>query len=186
MTALLIVLGALLLLGLVPLAVDIAYDGEDGFSPSVRVWLVSVRPGGKKAGGEKPEKAAAPAEKKKRLPSPGVMKLLLTHGYGALCRLLKRARVDILILRFTAASPDPAAAAMEYAAAGTALDGLRLMGEGRVRRMELRAGVDFDGAHPLLTLHVRAGLRLGVLIGIGLRFGAGFLWDFIHLKKEER
>lgn len=186
MTALFIVLGALALLSLVPLGADIVYDGADGFSPSLRVWLVPIRPGGKKTDGKKSEKAGAPAKKKRRPPSLGVIKLLLVHGYGALCRLVKRARVDILCLRFTAAGPDPAAAAMEYAAAGSALDGLRLMGEGRVRRLELRADVDFDGARPILTLHVRAGLRLGALIGIGLRFGAGFLWDYMHLKREER
>lgn len=183
MTALIVigaVVSVLLLAGLVPAALDAAY--EDGrFSLTVRLGPVPVSAGG--AGKKAPKK---PEKPRREPPSLPVLKILAKNAYNTLCRVVSRLRVEVLKIHFTAAWPDPGVTAMAYAGAGTAMEALLEIGGDRIERPDLRAEVDFEGGSPLLDCRIRLSLRLYRLAGEGLRFGFGLLRDYIKLKRMRK
>lgn len=184
-----IVIGAILLLllliGQVPLAADVVWNA-DGFGFSARVWFFPLRLEGGAARGSAPkEKKKSPAREKKALPSRPILKILVINGYHTLCRIVSRLRTDILKVHFTAASADPSAAAMMYAAAGTAMDGLLRAGGDRISHPDLRATVDFESETPAVDLHLRLSIRVRQAVGAALGFGYGFLRDYLRLKRED-
>ncbi len=194
MTAL-IVIGVIFLIialiCLIPVGADIRF--RDGvFSFAARVWLFSIRLGGE--GKKKPDRGKKKKQKeqdeeadkpKKKLPPMALVRILLQNGYPMLCRIISRGRIDVLRIHFTAAGADPADAAMLYAAAGTAMDGLLHISSGRIRRPDLRADVDFESDKMLIDLNIRLTERIGGLLGAAIRFGVSFLIDFIRFKREE-
>lgn len=111
------------------------------------------------------------------------MQILAKNGYTILCRIAARLRVDELTLHFTAASPDPAAAAAAYAAAALAMDALSQLGGERLANADLRADVDFDADEPELLLYIRLSIRVYRLLAAAAVFGFGFLRDYIRYKK---
>lgn len=198
MTALYIlgVIAALIaLLCLIPVGAEIRYD-EAGFALAVRAGSVSVRIGGrgqekeKKPKKQKPEKPREPKPEKPRkkggLPPFPVLKMLAEHGFRTLGRIVSRLHVDVLKIHFVSAFDDPAAAAMAYGTAGTAMEVLLSLGGGRIRRADLRADVDFDSSTPRLDFMLRLTIRIGGLLGAALRFGFGFLRDYLPYRRQER
>lgn len=180
---------ALLLIGLIPVGLEAVYDA-DGFRLMLRVWFLRLRLGGKKnrsgkeKAGKRSEKAPEQGKKKKKLPPLGLIKIAVKSGYGLLCRLVSRFRVDVLRLHFTSAFEDPSVTAMAYAAAGTAMDGLLRVGKGHISFSDLRADVDFDSKSPSVDMRIVIRIRLGQLVGEGLGFAFGFLYDFLKFRKE--
>ena len=193
MTALIVIAAILLvltLIGRIPLAADVVWNAA-GFGFSARVWFFTIRLGGSAESGEAKDKEPRPKDKKetpakeKKMPSWPVLKILIQNGYRTLCRLLSRLRADILKVHFTAASADPSTAAMMYAAAGTAMDGLLRVGGDRISHPDLRASVDFDSETIVIDLHLRLSIRVYQAVGAALGFGWGFLRDYWKLKKED-
>lgn len=198
MTALYIIGGIVLfciLIGFVPVGAEAVYDAR-GFSLKIRAGFLSLSPGARKppqkAKKEKPEKKKPekekpekqkPEKKKAGLPPLPVLLILLKRGFAMLGRLLGSFRFELLKLHVTAASGDPADAAALYAAAGMGMDALLHIGQGRIEKSDLRAEVDFDAAEPRIELHIRLTVRIGSVFGAGLRFGLGFLKDYIGYKK---
>ena len=180
----------LVLLGFLPLGADVAWNGE--LSLAVRVGFFSLRLGERKPSKTKDEPKTAeevpPPEKekkKRRLPPMPLIRSLLHRGYRLLCGVLSHAWTDRLRLHFTAAFSDPALTAMAYGAAGTAMDGLLHVGGKRIRHPDLWAEVDFDSGTPSLDLRFCFVIRLGLIVTEAVRFGFGFLKDFLRYKKQE-
>lgn len=196
MTALYIVGGIIAffaLIAFVPVGAEARYDGLT-FSFSARVWVVKIVLGGAKKG-KTPKKenkkkdagsGSAQKKKKKKLPPFAVLKMLAGNGFSMLGRIVSRFYVDELKIHFISAFDDPADAAMAYAAAGMAMEALTEMGGKRLRHTDLRAGVDFDAREPVIDLYIRLSIRVGALLRAALRFGAGFLKDFLAYRSNER
>lgn len=186
------VLLALTALGLLPLGVDAAYEAG-GFRLHLRAGPVAIavyprekkekKPKKPRGKGEAAPEDEAPADKKKPRPSGPMIKALIARGYEALCRLVRRVRVDVLRLHFTAAGADPYSGAMAYGAAGLAMEGLLRAADGRIAHPDLRADVDFDLEKPKISGQIRLTVRLHRLLGIGIGFGIGVLKDRRALKK---
>ena len=186
-----IILLALVLIGLIPVGVDVSWE-ENSFSLAVRLWFFSMHLGGKNGKTtvskkeKKPEKkkTSKPVSEKSRLSLKRLL-LFISNGYEALCRLVSRLRVELLRIHFTAAWPDPALTAMAYGAAGTAMEGLLAVGGDRIGRADLRADADFDGTEPVLDFRLRITIRICRVLGAALVFGWKVLWGILRLKKEE-
>lgn len=197
MTAL-IVIGVILLvfvlIGRIPVGVDASYDGTV-FRLAARVWLFSIRLGGKEKKPPKKEKRAKkkkekePAEEKskpkRKLPPLPLLKSLAENGFHMLLRLLSRIRTELLKIHFTAAFPDPAVTALIYGAAGTAMEGLVRAGGKNLRRTDLRAEADFDGGAAVIDARLLATIRIHQILSAGAVFGFGFLRDYLRYKKED-
>ncbi len=202
MTALIVIAAValvLLLIGLIPVGVDAAWDGA--LTLAVRAGPLSFRIGGKGDkpadgdGEEKAEKKAGKKRKKKKKPEDGerpkrglpptpVLKSIVRRGWRALCRLVASLRVDVLRVHFTSAFGDPYTTAMAYAAAGTAMEGLLRAGGGHIRFSDLRADVDFDADSPVIDGRVRVTIRIFRAVGAALRLGFGVLWDYLRYIRE--
>jgi len=113
-----------------------------------------------------------------------VILLIIKHGFSMLGRIVSRFRVELLRLRITAASSDPAEAAMLYAAAGAGMDTLLHLGGDRLKHADLHADVDFDAERPQVDFRMRLTIRVGAVVGAAFRFGFGFLKDYLQYKKE--
>ena len=121
-----------------------------------------------------------------RLPSPPVLRLLIENGGKAAGRILCSVQVKVLRACFIAGGPDPYAAAMAYARAGVAMDGIARWAQGRVERAELRAGVDFDSGKAAFEGEMELTARLGRILYIAACFGIGFLRGYFRCKKTEK
>ena len=192
MTALYILGGIVLtlaLLGVIPVGVELIYN-EEGLSLRVRAAFVSFAPGAKK---EKPKKhkpkkekpqKEKPETKTKGLPPLPLVLSLFRRGVDTLLRLIKRFRFELVKLHVIAAAPDPADTAALYAAAGLGLEMLLRLGGGRIGKCDLRADIDFDAQSPVIDLHLRVTLRLGAALGAAVRFGLGFIGDYLQYKRK--
>ena len=187
-----VILAVLLLIGLIRVGAEAAYSNSDGFSLAIRIGHVSFRLGNrrKKKKTSKSDEATTGSEKekkKKRSSGPPPLSLILRVSENAivqLSRLVFRQRVEFLRLRVTAALPDPADAAMLYAAAGTVIDGLRRIGGKKLVVSDLRADVDFDRTTPDIDVCLRSSLRIGELTSSLLRIAAGSLKEFLLYKRS--
>lgn len=195
MTALYIIGGVALLfvlIGLVPVGADVSYNAA-GLLFKIKISFLRITLGGekkpkkeKKPAKAKPEKKPAPDKPKKslKLPLVKVILLLVKHAFSMLARIVSRFRVEVLRLYIVSALPDPADAALLYAAAGTGMDMLLNLGGDRLGKADLHADVDFDAAAPLVDFRMVLTIRIGAVLGAGLRFGFGFLKDYLKYKKE--
>ncbi len=154
-----IVIPSLVLLGAIPVGVDASW-GQGTFSLKIRVGPFPFRALPKRPeSGKRRHKIPFPGKDKEepvRLPLP-VLKALVLRGCDALCRAVRRARVDTLRIRYTAAGPDPYEAALAYGAAGTAMEGLLALAGGRIADPDLRADVEVDGGEQTVA---DAGFRI--------------------------
>ena len=94
---------------------------------------------------------------------------------------MHRVQVKELRLRFIAAGPDPYKAAMAYARAGVAMEGLARL----VEDAELHSDVDFDGERSTLDGRICVAARLGTIISAALCFGMAFLRGYFRYRKSE-
>ena len=179
MTALYIVgavLGALGALALAPVAVEAAY--QDGcFMLTGRAGPVPVKlfPRKRTGAGKAVERKG---KRPSRRPSPPVLRMLADCGCKALAKLLRRVRIGLLQVHYTAGGPDPCRAAMAYARAGLAMEGVSRL----VKNADLRADVDFDGDRPLFSGRLRISARLGTLFCGAAGFGMDFLRKYFRYK----
>ena len=177
-----IVLPILIIIAYLPLGLDVFY-APGTFRLTGYVWFVPFRIGRKET--REVDKGASWLVKstKRYFIDRHGLQVLLKNGYTILCRLVSRVRVELLMLRFTAAGSDPARGALTYAAAGTALEGLSHVCEGRVAHAELRADVDFSQKRSVFSGRIRLSLPAWRAVGLSLRFGWGVLRDHHRLKK---
>ncbi|MCD7770109.1 MAG: hypothetical protein LUH36_08365 [Oscillospiraceae bacterium] len=183
-----IVIPSLVLLGTIPVGVDVSW-GRGTFSLKIRVGPFPFRALPKGPGdGKRRHKFLFPGKDKEepvRLPLP-VLKALVLRGCDALCRAVRRARVDTLRIRYTAAGPDPYEAALAYGAAGTAMEGLLALAGGRIAHPDLRADVDFDGSEQSFSGAAVATMRLYQAMAIGGRFALGLWRDWRAYRKNRK
>lgn len=182
----------LFLIGMIRVGAEASFD-DRGFRFAVRFWFIRIQLGGKdKPNKKKKEKNTSDGSeeeepKKKKKPPPVTMLLSAAkRGYALLCRLVSGLRVDVLKLHFTSAFDDPAAAALAYGAAGTAMDALSRIGGDHIVCSDMRADIDFDGSVPRYDFQIGARLRIGRLLGAALRFGFGVLIDLLLEKRKEK
>ncbi len=185
MTAIWIAGGILLFLGalaLAPVRLEAAY-ANGVFTLTGRAGPVPVKLFPREeATGRELEEDAEREEKSllRRVPLP-VLRLLAQSERRPLGWLLRRARIDALRLRYTAAGPDPYAAAMAYARAGLAMEGVARMVSGA----DLRAEVDFDGARSKAEGRLAVSARLGQAVYAAACFGIAFLRGYYRYKREK-
>ena len=192
MTALCIIGGIVLfflLIGMIPVGADIRYNAE-GLLLRIKIWFIRLSVGGaEKPKKEKPAKLPKKKESedtpkpKRKLPSIEIILILIRRGFSMLGSIVSRFRVERLKLHFLSASDDPADAAMIYAAAGTGMDMLLHLGGDRISHADLHADVDFDRKSPEVDFHIVISIRIGAVFGAALRFGFGFLKDYLRYKK---
>lgn len=184
-----IVIPSLVLLGLIPVGIDAAW--EDGsFSLKIKAGPVPFRVLPKKPTDENERhKTPFPGEDKKepiRLPPLPVLKALALRGCDALCRAVRRVRVDTLRIHYTAAGADPCRVALAYGAAGMAMESLLALADGRIAHPDLRAEADFDGGKQTFSGTIVATLRLYQAAAIGGRFALGFWGDWRAYRKKRK
>ena len=178
----------LILIGLIPLGVDAAWR-ENDLTVALRIWLFRLRLGGRKE--KKPkengtaEASADQPKKEKKRPSRPLIRILAENGCRTLFRLVSRHRTDLLRVHFTSAFPDPAATALAYGAAGAVMEGILNAGGARIRHRDLRADVDFQRSEPEIDARICVTVRVYQILGEALRFGYGFLRDYIRNKRED-
>lgn len=122
--------------------------------------------------------------RKKTVPEPKTLQILIKNGYPILCRLLRRIRTDEITLHFTAAFPEPTMTAMVYALAGIVMDELYRMRPANKAHMNLTASVDFDRHSPVVRMDAVLSLRLFRLVGASVLFGAGVLHDLLRANRK--
>lgn len=122
--------------------------------------------------------------RKKELPKPETLQILIKNGYPILCRLLRRIQMDEITLHFTAAFSDPAVTAMVYALAGIAMDELYRIRPADKVHMDLVASVDFERQSPVVRMKAVLSLRLFQLAGASAMFGAGVLRDVLRANRK--
>lgn len=190
---LLIVLAVLFLLAQVRLGAGVEYARE-----GLRVWLrvgpkrITVFPAGEKKKKpprhEKPPKEKKPEEGK---PKGGLVDLvveLLPPVLDTVRRFFRKLQVDTLEMELTAASPDPADAAMLYGQASALLASLwRPMVEVlHVKDGRAHVGVDFDAE--AMTIYIKAALSLtvGQTLALGAVFGGKALAAFVRFRRRRK
>lgn len=115
----------------------------------------------------------------RRIPLP-VLRLLAQSGRRPLGWLLRRVRIVALRLRYTAAGPDPYAAATAYARAGLAMEGVARLVPGA----DLRAEVAFDAERSSLEGALALRVRSGQAVYAAACFGIAFLRGYYRYKRE--
>lgn len=177
------VLACLAALALAPVRLEAAY-GDGVFTLTGRAGPVPVKlfPREKATGRELERQSRRDMrELLRRLPPP-VLGLLVRNGCRLFGRLARRARIRSLRLRYTAAGPDPFSAAMAYARAGVAMEGIARM----VRNADLRAEVDFDGAPSRLTGGIALQAPFGEIVCAAVCFGIGFLRGYYRYNQRKK
>ncbi len=190
MTALIIagaVLLVLALLSLLKCGVEAAYD-ESGFWWRLRAGVFRFSLPGKKtapdAAHETDGKGKVP--KPKARPSPDHLRALAALGFRLLKRFFRHLHIDRLRIYFLSAYDDPYDTAMAYGWAGTAMEALTALADGRIRRLELHTELDFDSTQPRLEAHIVLYARLGVLAALAVSALRGYRALHRENKKREK
>lgn len=169
-----IVLPCMIILGILPVGLLVAYEGG-AFSLTGRVFFLPVRFRGKRDTSG-PERDIL--SRLRKLYSHPSGKIFLKNAYTTLKRLIPRVWIPHLKLRFVAAGEDPANTALLYGAAGTAFEQLRTITADRVRRADIRVEVDFRRLRPEIAGCVLLCLHLYELVWYGLCFALGVRRDY--------
>lgn len=177
MTALIIVgavLLALVLLSLLKCGVEAAYD-QSGFWWRLRVGFLrfslprrkkTAPSSAHKAGGK--TKASKAKTKQQTKPSLAYLQALAALGFRLLKRFFRHLHIDRLRIYFLSAYDDPYDTAMAYGWAGTAMEALTDLADGRIRRLELHTELDFDSTQPQLEAQIVIYARLGALVALAV------------------
>lgn len=172
-------------LGAIRVAVDISWENRI-FSLLFRIGPFKLHMGKSKGG-----KTASDKKEKRNNPSQKenwnwLKNSFLSNGFELLCKAVAVLRVDILKIHYTAASSDPASAAMVYGIAGTAMETLGQVGEKRVSHLDLHADVDFETHEPSMVFRILVYLRLYRILPLLLWFGIRLGRDYFRYRKERR
>ncbi len=202
MTALYVVLGILVFLGIlafVQVGANAEYS-DQGFVIRLKVGPVSkaIYPIPEEKAARKREKKAEKERKKKakekkaerEAPPPekkggklGQIRRMLPAIQRALGKLRRHLVIDRLIVYYTAADPeDPAKAAMAfggfYAATGAALAAMENLVQ--IKERDIRATVDFQAQEPTIYLQATCTLAVWAVISIA----ASLLWGIVKSGSE--
>lgn len=211
----LIALGVLLLIGAIPLGVDVKY-GEEG--PLVR-WVLgplrgTIYPRKKKAPKPKtsppevrepdnpakppetqvdrqpsPQKAeGSPTEKKEKGGSVRDFLPLVKVGVDMLNGFRRRLRVDRLEFRVTLAGGDPCDLAENYGRAWAALGNLvpRLDRWFVIKKRDLEVQCDFTSEETTVFARLKLTITLGRVLSLGVVYGIRALIVFIKIKNKRK
>lgn len=152
---------------------------------------------------EKPEKPQKPKKEKKEKEKPpetespvekigGLLSLImdfLPMAAQAAGTLLRKIRIDELVLHLTWAAPDPADAAMGYGAGQAALGVIwpLLDRNFRIKDRDVGVAVDFERTEPILYARAALSLTIGQCIAFGAVYGLKALAIFLrHRPRRER
>ncbi len=201
MTALIIVLLALMAVGLLPLGCHVRYDGAPCLRVTVGPARITLYPAAEKpkkekkprAARKKPRKArrkpSAPEQPERRFTPQDLAALRPLLGtaleaLGAVRRSLCIRRLRVVV-RFGAA--DAAARAIRYGQAWALIGALTPLVENafRVKKRALRACYDPEATDVYLLAEAHITLRVWQLMYIGLRYGARLLSQFLKLKRTK-
>jgi hypothetical protein len=190
---LLVILLILFLLSLVRLGGSAEYSAA-GLMAWVRVGPIPIQVfpvKKKKEKKKKPKKNAKKSEEKKEetdKAKPGgslaLVKRVLPLVGEAAGELKRKIQIDRLFLHFTAASSDPAGAALAFGYSNMAIGMIWPIFEQNfiVKDHRIQTAVDFDAQSPVIYLNVGFSARLGQLVSFGLRFG----WKFFKIYRQEK
>lgn len=199
-----VILAALLLINIIPVGLDGGFAGASPFLSAragpFRIGILPREAGAEKARrqeahlarkAERKAKKAAKEEQERRegkkKGSPvATARELVRMGLRTLSRLRRHLRVDLFLLRWTAAAPDPCDAAMQYGAVCAALGALMPIAERTlmIREREMEVNVRFDLAKPEIEARVLLTLRVWEIVWVGLNFGMEYLrWRIKHRRK---
>jgi len=198
-----IILAALLLINLVPLGMDGGFTGTALFlSARAGPFTIGILPRRDRAEtprqrqerlARKAEQKAKKEEKKRKRPEEkkkgsrlATARELVRMGLRTLGRLRRHLRVDLFLLRWTAAASNPYDAAMQYGAVCAALGTLVPMAERAliIREREMEVDVRFDLVKPEIEARVILTLRVWEIVWVGLNFGMEYLrWRISHRRK---
>lgn len=176
-----ILLLAAALLPLIPLRLTAAYEGGV-FTLSGRTGPLPVKlfPRQKARASRVDENVEQDTKKLTRRVPPPVLRMLVESGCETVERLLRRVRICVLRVRYTAAGPDPARAVMAYARAGIAMEGIAAA----VDCADLRTDVDLEGDRPSFEGRIGITARLGTVLAAAFCFGIAFLRRYYQYKRE--
>lgn len=170
---------------------------EDGLTVKVKAaafWFTvypkpekEKRPAGKKKKEKAPaQQAAQPAGKKKGGTLGLILELIpvVTEAVGV---LLRRIRMDLLVLRLTWAAEDPAAAAVGYGAANAAMGAIYhpLDRAFRIKKSDIDISVDFDRTKPEVYGKAILTITVGQIVTLALHYGYRALRIWMKRRKKE-
>ena len=169
MTAWLLTVAILLMLalpGLLRCTVRAAFR-QGSFS--LELYLLGFRvslPDKSTPGNNIPEKGA-PLERERR---PDLLRMarMAELAVKLFSRAVGKMRVERLKVHVLSAFPEPYDTAMVYSLAGLSMQTVMLLAGDRIRELDLRSDLDFEGQRPVLNAAVHASLRLGRLAALGL------------------
>lgn len=207
MTGLYIALGILLVLWLISLlrVGGIVEYSEQGVLIQLRIgpFKVELFPGKPKEKRppkheKKPQKEKRAKEKKppgEKPPVPlkekvgGALSLfqeLLPVGLEAAGKLLRRLRVDELVLHLTWAAEDPADAAMGWGAAQTVLGTLWPLLDKclDIRKRDVGVAVDFERTQPIIYVRGSLSYTVGQLVSLGVVAGVKALAAWLRSRRS--
>ena len=174
-----VLLLAAALLPLTPVRLGVCYD-KGVFTVTGKAGPVPVRLFPRERVQTAERDADKDARKLTERVSPQVLRMLAACAFQAAARLLRRARIEVLRVRYTAAGPDPARAVMAYARAGIAMEAIA----GLVDCADLRADVDLEGGRSAFAGRIGIYLRLGTVLAAAFCFGIAFLRKYYQYKRE--
>lgn len=196
MKALAIVLGALLLLGFLPMG---AYARYDRLGPYCVLILGPVRlrllPQKEKKKGKKPkERTRTPKEKKEREKQPigGLIRdfyPFVKLGLELLSCFFRKLQVKVLTLHVGfGGAGDPAKAAINYGRAWAAIGSLmpQLRSLLRIGKENVSASCDFTTGEMTVFAECKAVFFLGDLIAMAIRYGLRVLKLLLAMKKRKK
>lgn len=199
LTVCLCILAVLFLLGQIRVGGEVEY-AETGLLVRLRVGAArfTVYPAKPKPEREentrkeqkkpKKEKKAEPAEpQKKKGGTLALVKELLPLAAEAAGRLLRKIRIDMLVLHLTWAAGDPAAAAMGFGAANAAMGMIYpiLDHNFTIKKSDVGVTVDFDGDEPRLYLNAALSLTIGQGVAFAVIFGIKFISIWTKQRRQQ-
>ena len=197
---LLVIFAVLVLIGCIPVGVDVRYNAEGVFLAAklgpFRLQLLPQKPKKKpkkrKQQKKQPEKAPAKAEPQEKKPNPllsggvdGLMQLL-DLAFDTLGDLRRKLRVNELTLRVHIGSADdPAKAAMGYGRAWAAIGVITPALERLfvIKKRDIQPALDYTISNTQVDAHLVTTITIGRSLALALRAGIQFLKILNERKK---
>lgn len=197
---LLVIFAVLVLIGCIPVGVDVRYNAEGVFLAAklgpFRLQLLPQKPKKKpkkrKQQKKQPEKAPAKAEPQEKKPNPllsggvdGLMQLL-DLAFDTLGDLRRKLRVNELTLRVhIGGADDPAKAAMGYGRAWAAIGVITPALERLfvIKKRDIQPALDYTISNTQVDAHLVTTITIGRSLALALRAGIRFLKILNERKK---
>ena len=187
MLALGIILAVILLLLILPVGVDLRYEGSLTLKLKAGPLKFTLLPGKKKPQNKKSKdkpsghKAGKAEKKPKQKLTLQDVRDLLRIGLKALGRLRRGLSIDVLRLHMCVAADDPYDAVMRYGALNAGLGVLAPLAHNalKIRKEDVRTDVDVSGGgKSSIALRLQTTLQIWEILWIALCAGGSFLrWN---------